>query len=135
MDRQRNRGGDEIMLMVPQQPHRSYDEIRRQILDFLCKYGPSSLLEIEYAIEINSGQTKRLMKDLIAAELISILSPQEADLSQIRKVQISTIVQRVFRITVKGKKCMHLMNKIASQMNTPVNVQYNLRRASGYFHA
>ena len=51
------------MLMVPQQPHRSYDEIRRQILDFLCKYGPSSLLEIEYAIEINSGQTKRLMKD------------------------------------------------------------------------
>lgn len=123
------------MLMVPQQPHRSYDEIRRQILDFLCKYGPSSLLEIEYAIEINSGQTKRLMKDLIAAELISILSPQEADLSQIRKVQISTIVQRVFRITVKGKKCMHLMNKIASQMNTPVNVQYNLRRASGYFHA
>ena len=123
------------MLMVPQQPHRSYDEIRRQILDFLCKYGPSSLLEIEYAIEINSGQTKRLMKDLIAAELISILSPQEADLSQIRKVQISTIVQRVFRITVKGKKCMHLMNKIASQMNTPVNVQYNLRRSSGYFHA
>lgn len=135
MDRQRNRGGDEIMLMVPQQPHRSYDEIRRQILDFLCKYGPSSLLEIEYAIEINSGQTKRLMKDLIAAELISILSPQEADLSQTRKVQISSIVQRVFRITVKGKKCMHLMNKIASQMNTPVNVQYNLRRSSGYFHA
>lgn len=124
------------MLMVPQQqPHRSYDEITRQILDFLCKYGPSSLLEIEYAVEINSGQTKRLMKELIGAELISVLSPQEAELSQIRKVQISSIVLRVFRITVKGKKCMHLMNKIASQMNTPVNVEYNLRRSSGYFHA
>lgn len=114
--------------MVPQQRHRSYDEVTRQILHFLFVNGPSSILQIEYAVEINSRQVKGLLPYLLSSRLISEMLPGQA---QFKKVRTNT-VSRLFKLTAKGKKCMDLMNNLAQQLNTPIDVQYNVRRA-GYF--
>lgn len=116
------------MQKMTQQRHRSFDELTRQILHFLYVNGASSILQIEYAVEINSRQTRALLPDLLSSHLIVELLPGHAHFKKVR----TNTVARLFEITAKGKKCMHLMNNLAQQLNTPVNVQYNVRRA-GYF--
>lgn len=117
------------MMVTKRQTHRTYDEVTRQILNFLSENGPASILQIEYAVEINTRQTKSLLPLLIAANIVVELLPHQQGF---KKLRVSNVVARLFRITAKGRKCMDLMNKIAQHLNTPVVVQYNIRRA-GYF--
>jgi predicted transcriptional regulator len=110
---------------VKQGMHRSEDEIMRQILCFLHEHGPSSVVEIEYGVEINNGQTKKIMKHLVASEIITISLPEKTKLSEARRNRLSPIVMRLYKITAKGRKAMHLMNKIALPFNTQPLVTRN----------
>ena len=114
---------------MKQNHHRSHDEVTRQILNLLHDKGPCSILQIEYGVEINHRQTTRLLPLLIAANVIGELFPNHP---QFKKVRLRNAVSRLFKITAKGRKCMDLMNQVAQQLNTPINVQYNVRRG-GYF--
>jgi predicted transcriptional regulator len=93
--------------------YRYDDEIKRLILNYLNENGPTSSSHLEYGIEINNGVMKRTTRDLLAADLIDITIPPYFQQSLKDEYMAHATIFRLFIITDKGKKCMHLMNKRA----------------------
>lgn len=90
---------------------RSLDQ-KREILNVLNKE-PAAITRLSNLIELCYADTKRLLTELVEADLICMTTAMAAGLKERQNGRRPMFHERqhVFIITKKGKKCLELMNR------------------------